>query len=190
MTQADGARTLTPFDYIRPVLSRWWIVVLVVAIATGGTYAYYERQPKVFKASTRIYTNLDSAIPNASEASTDVLAASTQNAATLLTSRSTAASVLPKLSFRTTSGDIASSLSAVTAEGSSFITITATRPQAAQAAELANVVAQQYIDSRSTAARRNLERYVSQLQDQIKRLPRTVPNATERASIAASIRSA
>jgi Mrp family chromosome partitioning ATPase len=45
---------LDTHDYIRPILRRWWVVLGVVIVVTGATYAYYSRQPKVYQATTQI----------------------------------------------------------------------------------------------------------------------------------------
>jgi succinoglycan biosynthesis transport protein ExoP len=187
MNSPDTERPLSLLDYVRPVLSRWWIVLIVVIVSTAGTYVYYDRQPKVFKATTRIFTNSEAAIPGTNTDSQET-GREAQNAATLLTSRSTATVVARKLSFRASPQAIAGSLTAVTTEGTDFITITATRGTGAQAAELANTVAEQFIASRSAAARRSLEQYLAQLQDQIVRLPRKAENAAERTGVASKIR--
>ncbi|WP_372790231.1 P-loop NTPase [Paraconexibacter sp.] len=177
-------------DYVRPVLSRWWIVVTVVAVVTVGTYVYYDGQTPVYKTSTRIFTSIDPSTLQSTNVPPGLLTLDTANAAAVLTSQRSARAIVPKLSYRTTAGELSANLTATVEDNSSFITITATRPNAAQAAELANVVAQQFIESRSASAQQKLTRYLEQLRRQIEALPVRESNATERASLASAIRAA
>ena len=32
-------------QYVRPVWRRKWLILAIVVLLTGGTYAYYERKP-------------------------------------------------------------------------------------------------------------------------------------------------
>lgn len=41
--------------YLRPVLKRWWLFVLIVPVITIGTYLYYSHKPKVYEASAQLY---------------------------------------------------------------------------------------------------------------------------------------
>src|SRR4051794_21572867 len=41
-------------ELLRPVRSRWWLILAVVAVATAGTYLYYASKPKRFTASTEL----------------------------------------------------------------------------------------------------------------------------------------
>lgn len=189
MTPPADVHPPSLLDYVRPVLARWWIVAIVVVVATAGTYFYYESQPKVFKASTRLYTALDSAIPDADGGtSTQVDPQDAANAAALITSRATAAAVVPKLKFRTTVDSVVGSLAATTTEATTFITITATRSTGTEAAELANAAARYYIDSRSTAARVQLERYEKQQREQLRNIPRTRETLDSRTALATALR--
>lgn len=188
MTSTDPP-TLSLLDYARPVLARWWIIVLLVAVATAGTYAYYDRQPKVFEASTRLFSTLDTASPGVVDAGTSVaLQQDLLNAPALLTSRSTAAAIVPRLRFRDTPEGLVGSLSATTDSDSTFIRITATRGSAGEAAELVNAVARYYIASRSTGTRRRLTRFLEQQRAQLNAIPRTKGTLTERRALAAEVR--
>jgi Mrp family chromosome partitioning ATPase/capsular polysaccharide biosynthesis protein len=41
--------------YLRPVLKRWWLFVLIVPVVTIGTYLYYSHKPKVYESSAQLY---------------------------------------------------------------------------------------------------------------------------------------
>jgi non-specific protein-tyrosine kinase len=190
MNQHDATTELTLLDYVRPVLSRWWLILGLVVVVTAGTYAYYDRQPKVFETSTRLFSdssNQNTGLIFGTQGSyVDYRA--TQNQATLLTSGQTARRVARRLSFPASPGELAGSVRAEASEDTDFITISARRPDGAQAAEVANAFAQEFINARSEDQRRSLEQALTQTQRQIDRLPPRRSNEDERANLAATIR--
>ena len=54
---ADAVERSDFRDYLRPILTRWWLVLLIVGIATAGTYVYSERLPKEYKSATSLYVS-------------------------------------------------------------------------------------------------------------------------------------
>ncbi len=42
-------------EYLRPILKRWWLILLVVPAVTIGTYLYYDHKPKVYESSASLY---------------------------------------------------------------------------------------------------------------------------------------
>lgn len=41
--------------YLRPVLKRWWLFILIVPVVTIGTYLYYSHKPKVYESAAQLY---------------------------------------------------------------------------------------------------------------------------------------
>jgi Mrp family chromosome partitioning ATPase/capsular polysaccharide biosynthesis protein len=41
--------------YLRPVLKRWWLIALVVPIATYATYRHYDSKPSTFQSFSELY---------------------------------------------------------------------------------------------------------------------------------------
>jgi len=173
-------------DYVRPVLSRWWLVLIVVAIATAGTYVYYDGKPKVFATSTQLYAEPAS--------NTDLILGggttyydprSNQNQASLLSSGVFTSRVAKKLGRPV--GEVGG-VSATASEDTDFITITATRGSGREAADIANAYAQAYIEIRSERSKKALEDGLEKSQAQLDRLPPRAANATERATLAANVR--
>ena len=54
-TGAIGEQT-TAVDYFRPIWARRWLIAFIVAIATAGTYVYYNGKPRVYGSSATLYT--------------------------------------------------------------------------------------------------------------------------------------
>ena len=42
-------------SYLRPLLKRWWLFVLIVPVVTAGTYVYYNHKPKSYESSAQLY---------------------------------------------------------------------------------------------------------------------------------------
>jgi succinoglycan biosynthesis transport protein ExoP len=132
-------------DYLRPILSRWWLIVLVVGIATAVTYKYYERQPKVYDASTLLYVKSSSAdaILLGQAAAPD--AQQVSDLATLVTSAPVTREVAQRIHFKGDPRSLAGQVSASAGKGSSFITITSQGGRPRPTAELANTFARAFI---------------------------------------------
>jgi polysaccharide biosynthesis transport protein len=142
-------------EYVRPLWSRKWLILVVVALATAGTYAYSTSAQKRYASSTRLFVEtsaLDQALFGADVPRDD---RNTRNQATLLHSREVAARAARDIGYR---GDPAALLDdvAVTPEtGTDFITIEATADAPQQAADLANAFAHAFEQVRSEQLRQN-----------------------------------
>lgn len=185
-TPPASSPDLTLFDYVRPVLTRWWLVLLIVVVATVGTYVYYDRQQPVYSASTQLYTEAD-------QSSSLILGngpgyvdpRTIQNQATLISSGVFTARVAKRL------GRPVSEVGGVTATAGAetdFITISTTRSTGKEAADVVNAYAQAYIEIRSENARKVLQEGLQKSQQQLDRLPVRRANETERATLAGNIR--
>jgi Mrp family chromosome partitioning ATPase len=158
-------------DYLRPILTRWWLVLLVVGIATAGTYVYSERLPKEYTSATSLYVSnpvTDKILFGANEAPTDRDVA---NIAALITSLPVARTVAHETGYRGPPRDLLDDVTAKPASNSDFITVTATGSTAAQAADRANAFASTFIALREQQQRRDARAAIVLLQRQIASLP-------------------
>src|SRR5439155_2138999 len=46
---------LAASEYLRPVWRFKWMLLITVLVVTGGTYRYFDRQPKTYVAGTQVY---------------------------------------------------------------------------------------------------------------------------------------
>jgi tyrosine-protein kinase len=170
-------------DYLRPILTRWWLVLLVVGIATAGTYVYSERLPKEYKSATSLYVSnpvTDRILFGAATAPTDRDVA---NVAALITSLPVAQAVARETGYRGPPRDLLGDVTAKPASNSDFITVTATGPTAAQAADRANAFARTFIAMREQQQRRDARAAIGLLRRQIASLPQGSAARSQRSQL-------
>lgn len=127
-------------DYIRPLSSRWWLILVAVVVATGGVYAYYAHKPNVYTAGTLVYYQ-DPGDPVTGTPSAPAADRTVLDQASLLYSRATAATVAKKIGWHGPLEDLLKSTSLGSKEGQDFIQITAQAGSAGRAAAIANAFA-------------------------------------------------
>jgi Mrp family chromosome partitioning ATPase/capsular polysaccharide biosynthesis protein len=158
-------------DYLRPILTRWWLVLLIVGIATAGTYVYSERRPKEYESATSLYVSnpvTDKILFGTGTAPTDRDVA---NVAALITSLPVARAAAQETGYRGPARDLLGNVIAKPAADSDFITVTATGPTAAQASDRANAFARTFIALREQQQRRDARAAIGLLRRQITSLP-------------------
>jgi Mrp family chromosome partitioning ATPase/capsular polysaccharide biosynthesis protein len=147
-------------DYIRPLTSRWWMVLVAVVVATGGVYAFYARKPNVYTTSTLVYVtqpgNPVTGVQAAPPTDRDVA-----DAAALLDSRANAAVVARKIGYTGTPDDLLGQVSISSKPNEDFVQITAQSGSARAAAAIANAFAVQFVAALTNS-------YVTQLRDAIR----------------------
>jgi receptor protein-tyrosine kinase len=178
---------LTLRDYFAPVFNRRWLVLAIVVVSAVATYVYASSKPTVYKASTKLYTAQEgnSLLGVTAGYSDD---RTVENQATLLTSVDVARGVARKIRYKGAPADLAGSVSASPSKGADFITITARASDPDQAARVANAFAQQFMAFRSGERRATAQKALITLQDQLKQIPNTSSNRTDRANIQSQIR--
>ncbi len=174
--------------YIEPIVSRWWMILAVAAIATAATYFYYDSKPKEYTASSAVYVRtspLDRQVFGDNTADPD---RNTSDQAKLLRSRTVAERVAKRLDFR---GDPVALLSAIkvnTSTGSDFVSIKGTQPSPKAAARLVNVFASEFIAARREASRREIRASRQISEAELSQTAKTPANAETRKTLAARIR--
>jgi polysaccharide biosynthesis transport protein len=170
-------------DYLRPIVGRWWLVVLVVGIATAGAYVYSERLPKKYTAATPLYVSnsvTDKILVGADAAPSDRDVA---NIAALITSGPVARAVARETGYRGAPRDLLRDITAKPASGSDFITLTATAPTPALAADRANTFAHTFITLREQQQRRDARAAIGVLRRQIASLPQGSGGRSQRTQL-------
>jgi polysaccharide biosynthesis transport protein len=145
---------LDPRAYLRPLWSRRWIILAIVAVVTGATYYWYDSSPKQYTAQAQVFvqgSSLDQILYGEVTYVDDQR--NTENQATLLKSRSVGEAVGKRLRYRGDPGDLLAAVTATPSGTSDFVTITAVQGNPKAAAALANAFAEAFIDLRSSAAR-------------------------------------
>lgn len=172
-------------DHLRPLFRRWWLVLIIVVPTCVATYAYYERQPKVFEASTKI---LLAASGNPLDQLNELTDRTIQDQAGLLTSRDVATRVARRLKRPGDTDELVDSVSTVVTPGSSFVVIYASRPNADEAARLANAFARAFVELRTETVRQRADRAIAAAQKQLETIPRLASTTTERQTLSDAIR--
>src|SRR4051794_10346518 len=77
-------------EYLRPLWARKYMIALIVLISAIGTYLYYDAKPRVYSATTRLYTQPSPVEQQLFGAETSNNDRDTQDQAALLQSRDVA----------------------------------------------------------------------------------------------------
>jgi polysaccharide biosynthesis transport protein len=149
-------------DYLRPITSRWWMVLVAVVIATVGVYAYYAHKPNVYTSSALVYVTDPGDPVNGTQpsATTD---RNVDDVASLFDSLSNAAAVSRKIGYSGTATQLLDQVTVGSKSGEDFLIVTASSGSPKQAAVIANAFAGQFVSSLSGA-------YTSQISDAIRAL--------------------
>ena len=174
-------------DYARPLWSRKWLIIIAVVIATGGVYAYYNHQPKVFSSETLVYVKDPgdpvSGIP--SLASTD---RSVQNQAALLYSHDVADRVARSVHYRGTPGELLEHISVDGVEGQDFVKISADEGTPREAADIANAYASEFVTLVSTSQRSRIQRALQLSRNQLSQVAKGPATQGTRQTLGEQIR--
>lgn len=189
-TSPTGAPDTLLQDYLRPVLSRKWLILGVVVLVVAATYAYYARQPKQYAASTSIFVaNQDNALTLLDPTyATYGNARDTTNKAALILSRDVASRVARKIRFKRNPGELLGSVRASPNATADFISVSATRPSAQEAADVANAFAQEFIDQGSQRRKGVAQQALARAQSQYSQIPKDTANQEARAAAAQNVR--
>jgi Mrp family chromosome partitioning ATPase/capsular polysaccharide biosynthesis protein len=175
-------------QYIRPVWRRKWLILAIVVVLAGGTYAYYERKPKQYRATTQVFiraSELETALFGSDAAIGDDR--TTSNQATLLQSRGVAREVARRLRRRDPDA-LLGMLDVRTTEGKDFLTLSAISTNPAFAASVVNGFARSFISLRTRRARGELDRALRAAQRELRATPRSATNDDTRRALQDQVR--
>jgi polysaccharide biosynthesis transport protein len=178
-------------DYFRPLWAHKWLVLLIVVVATAGTYLYTNHKPRRYKTSTSLYlqvSDLDQALEGLGGSAPVDPDRNAQNLAILLRSRAVAVEAAKRYGPGQSANTILGGVSATPSTGSDFLDITATAGSGEAAARVANAVAQAFIDVRGKVSQQKVRVAISAAQRELSNLANTPENSLTRRSLAARIR--
>jgi Mrp family chromosome partitioning ATPase/capsular polysaccharide biosynthesis protein len=173
-------------DYLGPVIARRWLVLAIVIVVAGATYAYYSRKPPVYTASTELYVGASanpvlnlSAVPNTPRG--------LQDDASLITTTEMAAVVARHIGYTGPPANLLGGVTAIPVSNADFITITAQAGTPRRAARLANAFTRAYIRTTTAQGRRSISSSIASLQKQLRQLPKRSSDAVVRSNLSTQI---
>jgi Mrp family chromosome partitioning ATPase len=169
-------------DYLRPLLTRKWLILIAVIVVTGGVYAFYVRKPNVYTTSTLVFIQ-DPGDPvqgTPSPASTD---RTVQNEATLLYSRATAAAVKQKIGYAGSVSALLAQVSLTSKPGEDFVVVATTGSTATQAADIANAYAQEFVQIANATVQRRIAQAIKLTKTQLAQLAGGAATGVQRANL-------
>jgi capsular exopolysaccharide synthesis family protein len=154
-----------------PLWARKWLIGFIAIVVTVGTYEYYNRQPRVYSSSTRLFLGQ---VSNAADIGTTPQSAADSdrtlaNDATLMRSRRMGTLVAKKLHSSAAPEAFTGAVSALPLAGSDFLQISATTGSPITAAAIANAFAEVFIEDSLTNQRDALRGAIAQARLQISR---------------------
>jgi Mrp family chromosome partitioning ATPase/capsular polysaccharide biosynthesis protein len=183
----DESSTKQPIDLrdvLRPITARWWLIAIVVALATVLTYRHYSSQPKAFSASTRLYIGSTDPTQLVSMTASD---RETADLAQLVNSSAVADLVAKEVHFRGNPQSLMGGVSARPSSGSDFVTISAAAGTGSGAAELANAVAQAFVVNETKTIHHEAAQGIAHAARELAALPKTTGTATQRGTLGETI---
>ncbi len=174
-------------DYVRPLWSRLWLIVAIVAVVTGGTYWYYERQPEVYQASTKLYvapSTLDQVLFGGNGPQDQ---ATIDNLTVLLQTSAVAREAAKQIGYKGDPRALLGGVSAVTQGDSDFILVTGAASSPQKAAALANGFATGFIKLRADQVDKEADKALTAAEGELSRLGSGPASEPQRASLDAQI---
>jgi Mrp family chromosome partitioning ATPase/capsular polysaccharide biosynthesis protein len=175
-------------DFVAPVWRRRWLLLAIITISTVAAYTSSSRRPAVYRSTTQVFvsnTQIESIIGGGGAVGDD---RQTQDQARLLLSRPVGDAVRRRMNLAESNGALLTSVTASPETGSNFVTVTAERPTAEEAATLANTFVQEYIRFRRDQLARDAEAAVRRLRAEFAALPRTQATSQQREDLLDTIR--
>jgi tyrosine-protein kinase len=174
-------------DYIRPLVARWWLVVIAVFVATVGVYVYYARKPAVYSTNTLVYYNDPgdpvTGLPDPAEATDRVV----EDQATLLYSRGTAAVVAKRIGYHGTIPSLLKEVSIGSKEGQDFIQIAVQAGTPVESARIDNGFAQELVGLLQGQVTSRTEDALKLSRTQLAQLPAGAGSAAQSANLSEQI---
>jgi uncharacterized protein involved in exopolysaccharide biosynthesis len=161
---------LTVWDYLRPAWRQRWAILLLVLLATAGTYVYYEHQPARYSTSTELYVQSAAGIPGSGTGATTPQSEerSVLDIATLTKSFAVASRAAKEMGSSTPATVLAGEVQAAPVTGSDFLTITAHGGSAVETAAVADAFAHALIAMQSSESIAQLHSAISATEHSLK----------------------
>jgi Mrp family chromosome partitioning ATPase/capsular polysaccharide biosynthesis protein len=188
MQPTHDAEGVDPREFVRPIWTRKWLILIIVIVATALAYVHSERKPDQFTSSTRLFIQASEIADPLGTQPTQQDDRGTENQATLLQSRSVAAEVAKRLRFTGDPGELLGAIKVTPEQGADFVEITATRSTPEGAARLANAFAQAFIDLRAATQRERIGKARQIAARELAQLPRTDATRSARETLRSQIR--
>ena len=144
------------YQYIRPVLKRWWLILLLVIAATGTSIYYVRQKPPIYQSSITLSLSSDQniLISNSVSEQTNQLVASYVR---YLRTTAFAELVIQREGLNISAGELVSSISANVVPGTSFFKITATGNDPQRVQLLATTIANNFIEENLSQQREQIK---------------------------------
>ena len=143
-------------EFLRPILTRWPLVLGLAAIIAAGAYYQAQKKETTYKASTQLLLQSRSQVedlvlgPGGAWSDPDRVAA---NQAILLTTRGVAERAAKIIGFRGAPESLLGAISVRASESADFLVLSATAPDPQTAVTIANGFAKAFVQSRSAEFR-------------------------------------
>ena len=132
-------------DYIRPLISRWWLILIAVVVATGGVYAYFAHKPNVYSTSTLVYYNDPGDPVTGNPDPAQATDRAVEDQATLLYAPASATAVASRIGYHGTPRALLQQVTISSKQGQDFVQISVNSGTPPQAAAIANGFAQRLV---------------------------------------------
>jgi Mrp family chromosome partitioning ATPase/capsular polysaccharide biosynthesis protein len=169
-------------DYIRPLTSRWWLIVIAVIVATGAVYAYYAHKPNVYTTATQVYVT-DPGDPVTGLPSPGETDRTVADQAGLIDSRPTAAAVARKIGYTGSAQSLLNSVSITSKPGEDFVQVQAQAGSPQQTADIANAFGAAMVHSLNGAYAYRVASALRLSRTQLAQLPTGPAAAAQRATL-------
>jgi Mrp family chromosome partitioning ATPase/capsular polysaccharide biosynthesis protein len=169
-------------DYLRPLTSRWWLIVVAVVVATAGVYLYYVRKPNQYTTGTLVYVT-DPGDPVTGVQSSPATDRNVADVASLVGSRQNAAAVASQIHYPGSPQQLLSQVSITSKQGEDFIQVSAQDGSPVQAARIANAFAQQFVASLQSTYRSRIADAIQLVKSQIAQTPTGSPGEISRGAL-------
>jgi len=186
--QSSPAKSADLGDLLGPIWRRKWLLLAIIVMSTVGTYTASARQDDVFRSSTQVFVSnsqIAQIVGGGDAGGTD---RSTLDQAKLLLSRSVTEAVIKRLRLSDTPNALVDTVIAEPVTGSNFVSVTAERGSAAEAAAVANAYVSEYIHFRNDQLAKDAEAAIKRVRAQLSSLPDRVSNGPQRQDLQETIR--
>lgn len=170
-------------EMLQPFRRRWWLIALIAVAVAAVTYEYYKGQRPKYVATTTVFVRAAGSSPVVGTDPETDPARRLQNEATLLQTPAVAASVAKRLHYTGNPRNLLSLITVTPSPDSDFVTISATTPDPARSATVANQFASAFAALNTNETRALLAAQRDSVDAELAHTPRTLANQNLRANL-------